>query len=141
MASGAHWGKTAILRAVRLTLGRDAELAADPDAEALGSAYEYLIGQFAAGSGKSGKKVGEFYKPQQISSILSAIVMLDSQEPKTGRKKRLESLFDFACGSGTLLLKVRRLGPNSVTIREPEAGLPSTGNARQMRFLARCVRN
>lgn len=72
--------------------------------DALGDAYEYLIGQFAAGSGK---KAGEFYTPQQISNILSGIVTLDSQEPKTGPKKRLDSVLDFACGSGSLLLNVR----------------------------------
>lgn len=71
----------------------------------LGDAYEYLIGQFAAGSGK---KAGEFYTPQQISNILSAIVTLDSQEPKTGPRGKLDSVFDFACGSGSLLLNVRR---------------------------------
>ncbi len=75
------------------------------DIDALGDAYEYLIGQFAAGSGK---KAGEFYTPQQISDILSAIVTLDSQEPKTGTKKRLERVLDFACGSGSLLLNVRK---------------------------------
>src|SRR3546814_12711370 len=32
------------------------------DVDALGDAYEYLIGQFAAGSGK---KAGEFYTPQR----------------------------------------------------------------------------
>ena len=74
------------------------------DIDALGDAYEYLIGQFAAGSGK---KAGEFYTPQQISDILSAIVTLDSQDPKTGTKKRLDSVMDFACGSGSLLLNVR----------------------------------
>ena len=73
-------------------------------ADTLGDAYEYLIGQFAAGSGK---KAGEFYTPQQISSILSAIVTLDGQEPKLGPRDRLESVFDFACGSGSLLLNVR----------------------------------
>ena len=72
--------------------------------DALGDAYEYLIGQFAAGSGK---KAGEFYTPQQISDILSAIVTLDSQEPKTGPKQRLDRVLDFACGSGSLLLNVR----------------------------------
>ena len=72
--------------------------------DTLGDAYEYLIGQFAAGSGK---KAGEFYTPQQISSILSAIVTLDSQEPKTGPRRKLDSVFDFACGSGSLLLNVR----------------------------------
>lgn len=74
------------------------------DTDTLGDAYEYLIGQFAAGSGK---KAGEFYTPQQISSILSAIVTLDSQEPKTGKRNKLDSVFDFACGSGSLLLNVR----------------------------------
>ena len=73
--------------------------------DTLGDAYEYLIGQFAAGSGK---KAGEFYTPQRISDILSAIVVLDSQEPKTGTRKHLDSVMDFACGSGSLLLNVRR---------------------------------
>lgn len=75
------------------------------DTDALGDAYEYLLGQFAAGSGK---KAGEFYTPQRISDILSSIVTLDGQEPATGPRKRLESVFDFACGSGSLLLNVRR---------------------------------
>jgi type I restriction enzyme M protein len=80
------------------------------DIDALGDAYEYLIGQFAAGSGK---KAGEFYTPQQISDILSTIVTLDSQEPATGKKDRLDSVMDFACGSGSLLLNVRkRMGPS-----------------------------
>lgn len=75
------------------------------DADTLGDAYEYLIGQFAAGSGK---KAGEFYTPQQISTILSEIVTLDSQEPKTGKKKKLDKVLDMACGSGSLLLNVRK---------------------------------
>ena len=75
------------------------------DTDILGDAYEYLIGQFAAGSGK---KAGEFYTPQQISSILSAIVTLDSQEPSTGKKKKLNRVLDFACGSGSLLLNIRK---------------------------------
>ena len=82
------------------------------DRDTLGDAYEYLIGQFAAGSGK---KAGEFYTPQEISSILSGIVTLDSQEPATGQRKHLESVFDFACGSGSLLLNVRhRMGPHGI---------------------------
>ncbi|MNJ37872.1 putative type I restriction enzymeP M protein [compost metagenome] len=75
------------------------------DIDALGDSYEYLIDQFAAGSGK---KAGEFYTPQQMSDILSGIVTLDSQDPKNGPKKRLESVLDFACGSGSLLLNVRK---------------------------------
>ncbi|MFW5773078.1 MAG: type I restriction-modification system subunit M, partial [Tangfeifania sp.] len=75
------------------------------DTDTLGDAYEYLIGQFAAGSGK---KAGEFYTPQQISTILSEIVTLDSQEPGTGKKSKLDNVLDFACGSGSLLLNVRK---------------------------------
>ena len=75
------------------------------DTDILGDAYEYLIGQFSAGSGK---KAGEFYTPQQLSSILSGIVTLDSQNPGTGEKKKLEKVLDFACGSGSLLLNVRK---------------------------------
>ncbi|HGJ5854523.1 type I restriction-modification system subunit M [Arsenophonus nasoniae] len=75
------------------------------DKDILGDAYEYLIGQFAAGSGK---KAGEFYTPQQISTILSEIVTLDSQDPTTGKKKKIRQVLDFACGSGSLLLNVRK---------------------------------
>lgn len=75
------------------------------DTDILGDAYEYLIGEFAAGSGK---KAGEFYTPQQISTILSGIVTLDSQEPANGKKKKLSKVLDFACGSGSLLLNVRK---------------------------------
>jgi type I restriction enzyme M protein len=75
------------------------------DRDLLGDAYEYLIGQFAAGSGK---KAGEFYTPQQISSILSGIVSLDAQDPANGKREKLGKVLDFACGSGSLLLNVRR---------------------------------
>ncbi len=75
------------------------------DTDTLGDAYEYLIGQFAAGSGK---KAGEFYTPQEISTILSEIVTLDSHDPPTGKKSKLDKVLDFACGSGSLLLNVRR---------------------------------
>lgn len=75
------------------------------DVDILGDAYEYLIGKFAAGSGK---KAGEFYTPQQISTILSEIVTLDSQDPATGKKEKLNKVLDMACGSGSLLLNVRK---------------------------------
>ncbi len=82
------------------------------DIDILGDAYEYLIGQFAAGSGK---KAGEFYTPQQISTILSEIVTLDSQEPGSGKRKKIEKVLDFTCGSGSLLLNVRKkMGPNGI---------------------------
>lgn len=79
----------------------------------LGNAYEYLIGQFAAGSGK---KAGEFYTPQQISNILSRIVILDTQEPIKGKKPYINNLLDFACGSASLLINVKKhLEPNSIS--------------------------
>lgn len=82
------------------------------DIDILGNAYEYLIGQFAAGSGK---KAGEFYTPQQVSTILSRIVILDSQNPSAGKKKTINNLLDFACGSGSLLINVKhQLEPNSI---------------------------
>ena len=72
--------------------------------DSLGDAYEYLIGEFAA---NSGQKAGEFYTPQMISSILSKIVSLDSQDPAAGKKAKIDRVLDFACGSGSLLLNVR----------------------------------
>lgn len=67
------------------------------DADVLGDAYEYLIGQFASGAGK---KSGEFYTPPQVSTILAKIVTTD--------RKKLKSVYDFTCGSGSLLLRVAR---------------------------------
>ena len=65
--------------------------------DVLGDAYEYLIGQFASGAGK---KAGEFYTPQQVSTILAKLV--------TTGKTRLRSVYDPTCGSGSLLLRVAR---------------------------------
>lgn len=65
--------------------------------DVLGDAYEYLIGQFASGAGK---KAGEFYTPQQVSSVLARIVTLG--------KSRLKSAYDPTCGSGSLLLRIAR---------------------------------
>ena len=85
-------------------------IAFDNRGDILGDAYEYLIGQFAAGSGK---KAGEFYTPQPVSTILSRIVTLDCQNPSSDPKKELRSVLDFACGSGSLLLNVNRQMKNN----------------------------
>lgn len=69
----------------------------DTEADVLGDAYEYLIGQFASGAGK---KAGEFYTPQQVSMILAKIV--------TTGKTKLKSVYDPTCGSGSLLLRVAK---------------------------------
>ena len=109
------------------------------NSDALGDAYEYLIGQFAAGSGK---KAGEFYTPQPISSILSAIVTLDSQEPATGQRSQLESVFDFACGSGSLLLNVRhRMGTHGIGKIHGQEKNITTYNLARMNMLLHGVKD
>ncbi len=109
------------------------------DSDTLGDAYEYLIGQFAAGSGK---KAGEFYTPQQISSILSAIVTLDSQEPGTGKKKYLQNLLDFACGSGSLLLNVRKkMGAHGIGKIYGQESNITTYNLARMNMLLHGVKD
>ena len=67
------------------------------ESDVLGDAYEYLIGEFASGAGK---KAGEFYTPQTVSTLLAKIV--------TQGKDRLRSVYDPTCGSGSLLLRVKR---------------------------------
>ena len=66
------------------------------ESETLGYAYEYLIGEFAAGAGKKG---GEFYTPAQVSKILSQIVTINKPE--------IKSIYDPTCGSGSLLIRAR----------------------------------
>jgi type I restriction enzyme M protein len=109
------------------------------DSDTLGDAYEYLIGQFAAGSGK---KAGEFYTPQFVSDILSAIVTLDGQEPSTGQRKRLDSVLDFACGSGSLLLNVRhRMGPHGISKIYGQEKNITTYNLARMNMLLHGVKD
>jgi type I restriction enzyme M protein len=62
----------------------------DIESDVLGDAYEYLIGKFAAGAGKT---AGEFYTPQQVSKILAKLV--------TTGKEKLKSVYDPTCGSGS----------------------------------------
>lgn len=109
------------------------------DTDTLGDAYEYLIGKFAAGSGQ---KAGEFYTPQQISDILSGIVTLDSQDPSTGSKNHLGSVFDFACGSGSLLLNVRnRLGAHGIGKIYGQEKNVTTYNLARMNMLLHGVKD
>lgn len=70
---------------------------ANANADVLGDAYEYLIGEFASGAGK---KAGEFYTPQPVSTLLAKIV--------TANNKNLRSAYDPTCGSGSLLLRVKK---------------------------------
>ena len=109
------------------------------DSDILGDAYEYLIGQFAAGSGK---KAGEFYTPQTVSTILSRIVTLDSQEPATGKKKKLSCVLDFACGSGSLLLNVRhQMGSHGIGMIYGQEKNITTYNLARMNMLLHGVKD
>ena len=109
------------------------------DRDLLGDAYEYLIGQFAAGSGK---KAGEFYTPQQISAILSRIVTLDSQDPALGPRAKLNRVYDFACGSGSLLLNVRRhIGKHGIGKIYGQEKNITTYNLARMNMLLHGVRD
>lgn len=67
------------------------------EADVLGDAYEYLIVEFASGAGK---KASEFYTSQTVSTLLARIVTLG--------KDPLRSVYDPTCGSGSLLLRVKR---------------------------------
>lgn len=84
-----------VVEVLSLLSGIDFKLE-DSKSDLLGDAYEYLIGEFAAGAGKKG---GEFYTPAQVSRLLAQIVSLD--------KKRIKSVYDPTCGSGSLLLRIR----------------------------------
>ncbi len=83
-----------VVEVLSLLSGIDFKLE-DTKSDLLGDAYEYLIGEFAAGAGKKG---GEFYTPAQISRLLAQIVSVD--------KKRVKSAYDPTCGSGSLLLRL-----------------------------------
>jgi type I restriction enzyme M protein len=69
----------------------------DSNADVLGDAYEYLIGEFASGAGK---KAGEFYTPQPVSALLAKLV--------TSSNSNIRNVYDPTCGSGSLLLRVKR---------------------------------
>ncbi len=66
--------------------------------DAFGDAYEYLMTMYASSAGKSG---GEFFTPQEVSELLARITVLGKTE--------IESVYDPACGSGSLLLKFDKI--------------------------------
>lgn len=78
------------------------------DADVLGNAYEYLIGQFAS---ETGKKAGEFYTPQAVSKILTKIA-ISGQEDKKGL-----SVYDPCMGSGSLLLNAKKYASEPAYIK------------------------
>ena len=73
----------------------------------LGDAYEYLMMHFATESGKS---KGQFYTPSEVSRIMAKVVGIGSHT------RQDETIYDPACGSGSLLLKAADETPNGITI-------------------------
>lgn len=53
---------------------------------------------YASSAGKSG---GEFFTPQEVGELLARIVIMD--------KTSVNKVYDPACGSGGLLLKLNHL--------------------------------
>ena len=70
----------------------------DNTIDAFGDAYEFLMGMYAANAGKSG---GEYFTPQEVSELLTRLA--------TYGKKRVNKVYDPACGSGSLLLKAAKI--------------------------------
>ncbi|ESW63091.1 type I restriction-modification protein subunit M [Mesorhizobium sp. LSJC277A00] len=67
---------------------------------------------------------------------------MDSQEPATGKKDRLASVLDFACGSGSLLLNVRkRMGPHGIGKIYGQESNITTYNLARMNMLLHGVKD
>lgn len=70
----------------------------------LGEVYEYLVSEFASTARKT---TGEFYTPRDTSTILTRIVATDFVNGKPQIKKKIKTVYDPACGSGSLLLRFK----------------------------------
>jgi type I restriction enzyme M protein len=73
----------------------------------LGDAYEYLMRHFATESGKS---KGQFYTPAEVSLIMAKVIGINAA------KSQSQTIYDPACGSGSLLLKAADEAKTGVTI-------------------------
>lgn len=102
----------------------------DVEIDILGDAYEFMISRFAA---SAGKKAGEFYTPQEISTILSEIV--------SDGKEKLKTVYDPTAGSGSLLLRVARgVGYENVGQFYGQELVPTTFNLTRMNMMLHGVR-
>ena len=77
------------------------------DDDLLGDAYEYLMQHFAKEAGKS---KGQFYTPAEVSRIMAKIIGVDNATSQS------QTVYDPACGSASLLLKVNDEAPHGLTI-------------------------
>ena len=93
------------------------------DDDLIGDAYEYLMRQFASQSGKS---KGQFYTPAEVSRIMANIVGINRDE-----RSSVISIYDPACGSGSLLLRAKAEAKHdNVSIDGQEKDLATIGMAR-----------
>jgi len=99
---------------------------ADGD-DLLGDAYEFLMRHFATESGKS---KGQFYTPAEVSRIMAQVIGI-----KAARTTRSTAVYDPACGSGSLLLKVADEAPTEVTLYGQEKDVATAGLARMNMIL------
>jgi len=93
---------------------------ADGD-DIIGDAYEYLMRKFATESGKS---KGQFYTPAEVSRILAKVVGIEHA------KGNDTTLYDPACGSGSLLIRAAEAAPVDVAIYGQEKEITTAGLAR-----------
>ncbi len=77
------------------------------DDDILGDAYEYLMKNFAAESGKS---KGQFYTPAEVSRIMAKVLNLNEFDSSA------TTIYDPTCGSGSLLLRARGETQNGATL-------------------------
>lgn len=89
----------------------------------LGDAYEYLMRNFASESGKS---KGQFYTPAEVSRILAKVIGIDKIE----ERDEGYSVYDPACGSGSLLIRAANEAPFEVSIWGQEKEVTTAGLAK-----------
>ena len=89
----------------------------------LGDAYEYLMRNFASESGKS---KGQFYTPAEVSRILAKVIGVDKIE----ERDEGYSVYDPACGSGSLLIRAANEAPFEVSIWGQEKEVTTAGLAK-----------
>ncbi|NOR48634.1 MAG: type I restriction-modification system subunit M [Methanosarcinaceae archaeon] len=92
----------------------------------LGDAYEYLMRHFATESGKS---KGQFYTPAEVSRIIAKTIGIASTTNNT------PTVYDPACGSGSLLLKVADETDKKVQLYGQEMDNATAGLARMNMIL------
>lgn len=92
----------------------------------LGDAYEYLMRHFATDSGKS---KGQFYTPAEVSRIVTKVVGITKDTPQDA------TVYDPACGSGSLLLKASDEAPRGLTIFGQEMDNATAALARMNMIL------